>query len=70
MPAHAGTIATTIVTSAAPTATFARVIRVVQPGGERWILARGGAHLFPSRALLRVAPVTKGTRWALVAWTG
>jgi PKHD-type hydroxylase len=33
-------------------------------------LARGGAHLFPSRALHRVAPVTRGTRWALVAWTG
>ena len=33
-------------------------------------LARGGAHLFPSRALHRVGPVTRGTRWALVAWTG
>lgn len=33
-------------------------------------LERGGAHLFPSRALHRVGPVTKGTRWALVAWTG
>lgn len=33
-------------------------------------LARGGAHLFPSRALHRVAPVTRGTRWSLVAWTG
>jgi len=33
-------------------------------------LARGGAHLFPSRALHRVGPVTRGVRWALVAWTG
>lgn len=33
-------------------------------------LERGGAQLFPSRALHRVAPVTRGTRWALVAWTG
>lgn len=32
--------------------------------------ARGTAHLFPSRALHRVTPVTRGTRWALVAWTG
>ena len=33
-------------------------------------LKRGSAHLFPSRALHRVTPVTRGTRWALVAWTG
>ena len=33
-------------------------------------LPRGGAHLFPSRALHRVVPVTRGRRWALVAWTG
>jgi len=33
-------------------------------------LARGSAQLFPSRALHRVTPVTRGTRWALVAWTG
>lgn len=33
-------------------------------------LPRGGAQLFPSRALHRVTPVTSGTRWALVAWTG
>jgi PKHD-type hydroxylase len=33
-------------------------------------LERGGAHLFPSRTLHRVGPVTRGTRWALVAWTG
>lgn len=33
-------------------------------------LEQGGAHLFPSQTLHRVGPVTKGTRWALVAWTG
>lgn len=33
-------------------------------------LPRGGAHFFPSRALHHVTPVTRGTRWALVAWTG
>lgn len=33
-------------------------------------LPRGSAHLFASRALHRVTPVTRGTRWALVAWTG
>ncbi len=38
--------------------------------GRPRVLERGGAHLFPSRALHRVTPVTRGTRWALVAWTG
>ncbi len=38
--------------------------------GARRTLPRGGACLFPSRALHRVTPVTRGTRWALVAWTG
>jgi PKHD-type hydroxylase len=38
--------------------------------GRARTLPRGGAHLFPSRALHRVTPVTKGARWALVAWTG
>ena len=33
-------------------------------------LPRGSAQFFPSRALHRVTPVTRGTRWALVAWTG
>lgn len=33
-------------------------------------LEQGGAHLFLSRTMHRVAPVTRGTRWALVAWTG
>jgi PKHD-type hydroxylase len=38
--------------------------------GRPRTLPRGGAHLFPSRALHRVAPVARGIRWALVAWTG
>jgi PKHD-type hydroxylase len=38
--------------------------------GRARTLPRGGAQLFPSRALHRVTPVTRGTRWALVAWTG
>ena len=38
--------------------------------GRPRMLERGGAHLFPSRVLHRLAPVTRGTRWALVAWTG
>jgi len=33
-------------------------------------LPRGSAQLFPSQALHRVTPVTRGRRWALVAWTG
>ena len=31
---------------------------------------RGAARIFPSHALHRVTPVTRGTRWALVNWTG
>jgi PKHD-type hydroxylase len=38
--------------------------------GRPRTLPRGGVHLFPSRALHRVVPVTCGERWALVAWTG
>jgi PKHD-type hydroxylase len=38
--------------------------------GRARTLPRGGVHLFPSRALHRVTPVTSGARWALVAWTG
>jgi PKHD-type hydroxylase len=38
--------------------------------GRTRTLPRGSAQLFPSRALHRVTPVTRGTRWALVAWTG
>ena len=38
--------------------------------GRPRTLGRGGVHLFPSRALHRVVPVTRGRRWALVAWTG
>lgn len=33
-------------------------------------LERGGARFFPSRALHRVTPVTRGIRHALVIWTG
>jgi PKHD-type hydroxylase len=33
-------------------------------------LPRGSVQLFPSRALHRVTPVTRGRRWSLVAWTG
>jgi PKHD-type hydroxylase len=38
--------------------------------GRPRTVPRGGAQLFPSRALHRVTPVTRGRRWALVAWTG
>ena len=38
--------------------------------GRARTLPRGGARFFASRALHRVVPVTRGTRWALVAWTG
>ena len=33
-------------------------------------LPKGGARFFPSRALHRVTPVTRGVRHALVIWTG
>lgn len=38
--------------------------------GRARALERGGARFFPSRALHRVTPVTKGVRHALVIWTG
>jgi PKHD-type hydroxylase len=38
--------------------------------GTTRTLPRGGARLFPSRAIHRVTPITRGERWALVAWTG
>lgn len=38
--------------------------------GAARTLPKGGARLFASRALHRVTPVTRGERWALVAWTG
>jgi PKHD-type hydroxylase len=38
--------------------------------GRARSLERGGARFFPSRALHRVTPVTRGLRWALVIWTG
>ena len=44
----------------------------IAPGtiGAARTLPRGAARLFPSRAIHRVTPVTRGERWALVAWTG
>jgi PKHD-type hydroxylase len=44
----------------------------IAPGtiGTARTLPRGGARIFPSRAIHRVTPVTRGERWALVAWTG
>jgi PKHD-type hydroxylase len=44
-------------------------IMPVTVGGPR-SLERGGARFFPSKALHRVTPVTKGVRHALVIWTG
>ena len=38
--------------------------------GRPRTLPRGAAQIFPSRCLHRVTPVTRGTRWSLVAWTG
>ena len=38
--------------------------------GRARTLPRGSVQLFPSRALHRVTPVTRGRRWSLVAWTG
>jgi PKHD-type hydroxylase len=44
----------------------------IAPGtvGTPRTLPKGGARLFPSRAIHRVTPVERGERWALVAWTG
>jgi PKHD-type hydroxylase len=38
--------------------------------GRPRTVPRGGARFFPSRALHRVTPVTRGVRYALVNWTG
>jgi PKHD-type hydroxylase len=38
--------------------------------GRPRTLGRGGARFFPSRAIHRVTPVTRGVRHALVIWTG
>ncbi len=38
--------------------------------GRTRTLARGGARFFPSKAIHRVTPVTRGLRHALVIWTG
>ena len=44
----------------------------IAPGriGRPRSLGRGGACIFPSRALHRVSPVIRGIRWSLVNWTG
>lgn len=44
----------------------------IAPGtvGAPRSLPIGAARLFLSRAIHRVTPVTRGERWALVAWTG
>ncbi|HEX8527386.1 2OG-Fe(II) oxygenase [Allosphingosinicella sp.] len=44
----------------------------IVPGtvGRARTLPRGGARFFPSAAIHRVTPVTRGTRYALVGWTG
>jgi len=46
------------------------VLEIVPGVGQARTLPRGGARLFPSRAIHRVTPVTRGVRLALVAWTG
>ena len=46
------------------------VLEIAPEVGATRTLSRGGARLFPSRAIHRVTPVTRGTRCALVAWTG
>jgi PKHD-type hydroxylase len=38
--------------------------------GRARSLGRGGARFFPSKALHRVTPVTRGVRHAMVIWTG
>jgi PKHD-type hydroxylase len=38
--------------------------------GRPRTVPRGGARFFPSRALHRVTPVSRGVRYALVNWTG
>ena len=46
------------------------VLEIAPAVGLARTLPRGGARLFPSRAIHRVTPVTRGVRHALVAWTG
>ncbi len=46
------------------------VLEIAPAVGVSRTLPRGGARLFPSRAIHRVTPVTRGVRHALVAWTG
>jgi PKHD-type hydroxylase len=45
------------------------LLEIPQSGSEAR-LPRGGARMFLSRCIHRVTPVTRGTRHALVNWTG
>jgi PKHD-type hydroxylase len=46
------------------------VLEIPQAGAAAGRLQQGGARLFLSRLMHRVTPVTRGTRFALVNWTG
>lgn len=46
------------------------VLEIAPAMGLARTLPQGGARLFRSRMIHRVTPVTRGTRHALVAWTG
>lgn len=46
------------------------VLEIAPAMGLARTLPRGGARLFASRMIHRVTPVTRGVRYALVAWTG
>ncbi|MCX8477582.1 MAG: 2OG-Fe(II) oxygenase [Sphingomonas sp.] len=46
------------------------VLEIAPALGLARTLPRGGARLFASRMIHRVTPVTRGVRYALVAWTG
>lgn len=46
------------------------VLEIAPATGAARTLPRGGARLFASRMIHRVTPVTRGVRYALVAWTG
>jgi len=46
------------------------VLEIAPALGMGRVPAQGGARLFLSRAIHRVTPVTRGVRWAVVAWTG
>lgn len=46
------------------------VLEIAPAMGLARTLPRGGGRLFASRMIHRVTPVTRGVRYALVAWTG